>query len=245
MATESVNIATADNVSVKRWLAIFAAYLLVMALPAAYLLGQLGQPWQELFRNPGQFELPWQQLLKLMVFAIYLSVCSTFLPLPTGWIVAAIATREVALAPTMGATVMLVAAAGALGSMMANLNDYHLVTLMLRSRRIAAVRENPLVRVGAGWFAKAPFTLILIFNIIPIPVDVARMMAATTRYPLRLFAAANFIGRFIRYAVLASVAYALDITTMTAIAAMLGVAVLVAVTRLALSMVKRMIRRDD
>jgi len=223
----------------RRWLAVFAIWLLVLGLPAAWMLGHLGQPWQNLFTHPGAFQENYQQVLKLIIFAIYLSVCSTFVPLPTSWLVAAIATREVALAGSLVSTVFLVAAAGALGSMMANLNDYHLFTLMLRSRKVAAVRDTRLVRYGSGWFAQAPFTWVLLFNIVPIPVDVIRMLAAATRYPLKSFALANFLGRFVRYGLLAALAYAANISALAAAAIMLGVAALLAAGRGVLSLVRR------
>jgi len=198
--------ATADRLSVRRWLVVFAAYLAVLAVPAAILLVRLGVPWQRLFIDPGAFTDPTAQVLKLLIFAVYISLCTTFLPLPTGWLVAALATRTVALHPSLVVTTALVATVGAAASTMANVLDFHLFTWILRLRRVASVRRTRLYARAAAWFARRPFAILVIFNVIPIPVDVIRMLAATARYGLRPFAAANFIGRWIRYAVLAAVA---------------------------------------
>ncbi|NLF29485.1 MAG: hypothetical protein GX591_01205 [Planctomycetes bacterium] len=217
----------ADNVSLTRWWALFAAYLLVLAVAALWMLAGLGRPWQDLLASPGEFHSAGQQALKLLLFMLYLSLCTGFVPLPGSWMVAAIATQEVALAPNLPATVLLVATAGAAASTMGNLNDYHLYTLLLRTRRAERVRDTAAVRFASGWFARAPFTLLMMFGILPIPIDVARMLAAATRYPLGLFAGANFLGRFVRYMILAAVAYASRVGAADAAAVMVVAAALV------------------
>ncbi len=212
-----------DNIRVARWFGLFAIYMAALCIPAAIMLADLGRPWQELFNDPGMFTENWQQVLKVLIFTAYLSLCCTFLPMPTGPLVAAVATHDVALAPSLAGTVLLVATAGGIGSMMANLNDYHLFTLALRSRRIATVRQTRACRYGTKWFDKAPFVILMVFNIIPIPVDVVRMLAATRRYPRPAFAAASFLGRFVRYGLLAGVAFATDISKFWAAMIMLGI----------------------
>lgn len=168
---------------------------------------------------------------KLLLLGMYLTVCTTFLPLNTGWIVSAVAMREVAVAGSLAPTVLLVAFVGAAASTVANLNDYHLFTLLLRSRRIAKIRQTRLHQRAEAWFARSPFAILLIFNLLPIPVDVARMLAATHGYPRLPFAAANFLGRAVRYAVIAAVTYALGSLGWVATVALLGLAVLLALGR--------------
>ena len=70
-------------------------------------------------------------------------------------------------------------------------------------------------------------------RIIPIPVDVVRMLATTYRYGRAPFAAANFVGRFLRYAVIAAVTYALADGGKWAVAALLALAVVLALGKLA------------
>ena len=234
MTTTEPSLAAAlpADVSVRRWALCFGAYVAAVALPTAWLLDRAGASWGQLFTQPGRFTSGPDQALKLLVFALYLSLCSSFVPLPTGWMVAAIATREVALTGQLWSTALLVGLVGAAGSTMANLNDYHLFALLLRHRRLAALRDTRLGRRSLEWFARAPFTLLVASNILPVPVDVVRVLAVTGRYGRRRFAAANFIGRFIRYTVLAGLAYAAHVGAVTATLVMLGLTVALAAARL-------------
>jgi len=226
-------------VSLKRWWALFGVYLLMLILPALWMLGGLGRPWQDLLAAPGEFKATGEQVLKLLLFMLYLSLCTGFVPLPGSWLVVAIATQEVAVAPNLATTVVLVATAGALASTMGNVNDYHLYTLLLRNRRLGMIQDTRLVRLAATGFAKAPFTLLMVFGIVPVPVDVARMLAAATRYPLRLFAGANFLGRFIRYSLLAGAAYASGAGAADATMVMVAAAAVVAGGKVIASRVRR------
>lgn len=220
-----------DQLSVKRWLLVYAAWLGALVVPAGVLLSGLPGEWRALFLRPGDFTAPSEQVLKLLIFATYVSVSCTFLPLPTGWIVAALATRAVALSQNVWITTALVAGFGAAGSTMANLHDYHVFTWMLRHRRIGRVRTTKLHLRAARWFARQPFALLVAFNILPIPIDVVRMLSATCRYSLRPFVAANFVGRWIRYAVLAFVTFQLGPRGGMAVIALLAGAVVLGLTR--------------
>jgi membrane protein YqaA with SNARE-associated domain len=231
------------EVSVGRWFVLFALYLAAMALPVALLLDDAGGSWKQLFLEPGKHTAPLDQGLKLLIFALYLSLCCTFIPLPTSWMVAAIATRQVALTGELWSTVLLVGLVGAAASTMANLNDYHLFTLLLRHRRIAPVRDSRVGRRAIEWFNKAPFTLLVIFNIVPIPVDVARMVAATGRYPRLPFAAANFVGRFIRCVILAGVCFLAGVGTLKATLIMLGLATVLALGRVLPPAIRKILLR--
>lgn len=222
-----------DGLSLKRWLAVYIAWLAALAVPAAVLLGDLPAEWRALFLRPADFTAPAEQVLKLLIFAIYVSLACTFVPLPTGWIVAALATRSVALSESVWITTALVAGVGAAGSTLANLHDYHMFTWMLRHRRIARVRATRLHRRARRWFDRRPFSLLVAFNILPIPIDFVRMLAATCRYGLWPFAAANFIGRWVRYAVLAVVTFQLGRRGPVAVVALLAAAVALGLARLA------------
>ncbi len=208
-----------DNVSVRRWFAAYGLFLLAAGVPLVMLIGShdwatetwwrpglsIAQRWEGFLRV---FELA-PRAIKLLGFAIFISLCCTFFPLPANAVVAAIATKNVAVGPDIWTTTLLIAAVGGAASTIANLNDYHLFTWMLRHHHIAKVRHTKIYQGAARWFARGPFSIIVIFNILPIPIDVVRMLATTYRYPRRPFAAANFIGRFVRYAILAFVTYAL------------------------------------
>ena len=94
----------------------------------------------------------------------------TFLPLNTSWIVAALAMEKFSITGELWTTVLLVAVTGAIASTVANLNDYHTFTLLLRSKWIARVRHTRTYQVAARWFERAPFAITFIFNLLPIPV---------------------------------------------------------------------------
>ena len=222
-----------DRLSIKRWLAVYAGWLAALGVPAAWMLRRLGVGWKELFIRPGDFTSPADGALKLLIFVVYISLCCTFLPLPTSWLVSALATRDVALSESLLVTVLLVAGVGAAASTVANLHDYHMFTWMLRHKSIARVRSSRLYQRAAGWFDRRPFIILIIFNIIPIPVDVIRMLAASCRYGLGAFAAANFLGRWVRYAVIAAVTFLMGPSGWLISAALLAAAVVAGLGRLA------------
>jgi membrane protein YqaA with SNARE-associated domain len=226
----------ADEVSVLRWFIGYAAALVAALAGVALLLGEQGWQGEASLSGVAEAMRAMSPTAKLLVFAMYISVCTTFLPLPTGAVVAAMATREAAVAGSLASTTLLVATVGAGASTVANLNDYHLFTWLLRSRHVAKVRGTKVYDASAKWFARQPFFLLVVFNIIPIPVDVIRLLAITYRYPRGKFAAANLIGRFIRYGVIAAVTYWLSSwrkdAGWIAVLVLLGVAVALGLSRL-------------
>ena len=228
-----------DGVSVRRWFALYAALLAAAVTVLIVLIAREAPPasaWVSDFMRTLKRMPP---EVKLLGFGIYVSFCCTFLPLPTGWIVAVVATREAAIAARWSnnatgvviLTTLAVAAVGAVGSTIANLNDYHLFTWMLRHHRVSKVRNTAGVRRAMRWFARSPFFLLVVFNLIPIPIDVIRILATTNRYPRLHFAGANFLGRFMRYAVIAFVTYRWDLGWI-AVVSLLALAVALAVVRL-------------
>lgn len=238
-----------DGIRVRRWFAIVGVCFvggvgLLLWLGSGYdwqtdrWAGEgiaIGQRWETLldvFR-----EAP--ATVKLLGFGLYISLCNTFLPLPTGGVVSAVAMRDVSVAGGLWGTVLLVAGGGAAGSTIANLNDYHIFTLLLRHHRIGQVRETRLYDRATKWFHTAPFWILVIFNIIPIPVDVIRMLATTSRYPRSTFALANFLGRFVRYGLIAAVTYLLGEQGWVASVGLLALAVVLGVGKLLVGMVKR------
>lgn len=204
---------------------MYGLFLLALGLPLAVLISRQPWSWADWAERPGQLLAATSPAVKLLAFTIYISLCCTFLPLPTNWIVAAVAMRQTAVAPDVWLTTAVIATAGALASTVANLNDYHLFTWMLRSRRIGRVRRTRLYRASARWFARSPFFILVVFNILPIPVDVIRMLATTFRYPRLPFAGANFAGRFVRYGAIAWVTWSLDGGGKWVVLALLGLAV--------------------
>ena len=219
--------ATPDNIRLRRWFMVYGVYLLALAVPLGLLIAAEAMSLKEFVGNFRTMDAA----IKLLAFAIYMSVCSTFFPLPTGPIVAAIALAECAVGTNVWTTSLLVAGVGAAGSTAANLNDYHLFTWLLRSRRVQRVRETRIYHASARWFARAPFAILVVFNILPIPIDVIRVLATTYRYPRLPFAAANFVGRFIRYAIIAAVTYQLGERGWISVAVLTGIAIILLAER--------------
>jgi membrane protein YqaA with SNARE-associated domain len=251
-----------DSVSVKRWLLGYLAGLVIALSVLAWLMGRFDWRSDYWLAEGLSISQKWSRFLevfagasaaiKLLGFAIYISLCTTFLPLPTGGMVAALATRQASLAGGLDAPTIVIAAittgavalVGAAASTVANLNDYYLLTWMLRNRRVAGVRNTRTYQAAAQWFARSPKFLLVVFNIIPIPVDVVRILATTYRFPRIPFAAANFAGRFIRYAVIAFVTYWWNLGWI-AVVSLLAVAVVLGLSKLAAKLVSRFKTAND
>ena len=224
--------------------------MLAICVPLGLLIAAENWSWSQWVHQSAQTLSQTSEATKLLFFLAYMSICCTFLPLPTGWMVAALASHQAAIAQGLSsnelvvalATTFIVGAVGGLGSSMANLNDYHLFTWLLRSRRVAKVRNTRTYRAAARWFARSPFFLVVLFAFVPIPVDVIRMLAATYRYPRTAFAAANFIGRFVRYSVIAFVTYYWHLDWI-AVAVLFGLAIALGAGKAISAAVRRIHRR--
>lgn len=148
-------------------------------------------------------------LATVMVF--YLSMCCTFCPLPTAWIVMLAASNDVSLIADQRLRLAVVAGFGALGTAVANLAEYYVWTFVFRLGWAGRVRETRFYLWAARWFAVAPFGLLATVSLIPVPVDVIRWLAALCRYPRGRFFAAYYVGRWARYAMLGAVTIWLDL----------------------------------
>jgi len=135
-------------------------------------------------------------------FFAYMSGACTFLPLPTTWIIlwAASPTDGLGLPP------ILVATLGAVGTGVANMHDYYLVTFLNRFRPAKRIRSGRLYRRMAGWFNRAPFVTLAAASLLPIPVDFVRLLAISEGYSRWKFALGSVVGRWPRYLLLALLA---------------------------------------
>ena len=187
-----------DGLNLRLWFVGFVAWLGMLAV-----LARLGLTGYE--SGSGLGTAIW--LLSLYLF--YLSLCCTFFPAPTMWIVMMLASNyvagEVGVEAYPVSRMLLVASVGAWGTAMANLNEYHIFTFLLRHGRVANVRKTRLYEVAARWFGVRPFWTIVLFSFIPIPVDIIRWLAITYRYGRFPFFVAYYLGRWVRYAGLAAV----------------------------------------
>lgn len=221
-----------DRVTIRHWFAAYGVYLLATAIPLWMLLSS--QPWQWTWRPEviGSQLAHMSAWTKILMFAIYISLCCTFIPLPTSPIVSAVALQSASITGELWSTTLIVATVGALASTIANLNDYHLFTWMLRSKKVAGLKQTKLYQRLAGWFGRSPFFLLTVFSFIPIPIDVIRLLAITYRYPRLPFAAANFIGRFLRYGIIAYITFVLGDKGWLVMGILFGLAVLLGLAKL-------------
>jgi membrane protein YqaA with SNARE-associated domain len=237
-AAEAVLPAGQDGLRVRRWFAFFVGLFLATGFCLAAMLWRDPLEWSSwaAFQESVRGALP---ATKLLIFAMYLSLACTFLPLHTGWLVSALAMQGLAVTSNAWSTILIVSAVGAAASTLANLNDYHIFTLMMRSRKIARIRHTRIYKIAVRWFNKSPFALLLVFNLLPIPIDVARILAATHRYPRLAFAVANYIGRFGRYAVIAGVTWQLGRQGWIATVSLLAVAIVMVLGRLVSGLLRK------
>lgn len=156
-----------------RWFVFFAA-----------LLAALGCLWLFLPQSSPFRPYTW--------FLGYMSVACTFLPLPTAWLICT-------LAGPMGLSPFLVATVGTVGTCIANMNDYYIVTFLYRYRPVRRIRLTRLYKRMVGWYERAPFVALASASFLPIPVDVVRLLAVSEGYSRWRFIAASFIGRWPRY----------------------------------------------
>lgn len=210
-----------EPINLRAWFVLFITWMTGLAVAALWGLDADG----------GQSHLRLAVWL-LSTYAFYLSLCCAFIPLPTTWIV--LLTASDWIAAQLGVTghrperVIIVATVGAFATGMANLNEYHLITFLLKYRGIARVRETRLYQKASRWFETDPFKVLVAVSLIPIPVDVVRWLAITDRYPRERYYIAYFIGRWIRYAGLALAAISLSLKPwhILAIQCLLGLAAL-------------------
>ncbi len=178
------------NVSLARWF-----------VPYGAALAALGGVW-----------LAWgdaHPAARLAGFLAYMSVCCTFLPLPTTimvlWAAAPAAKGGLGLPPLALATL------GAAGTGVANMHDYHLLTALYRLRTVKRVRMTRLYRRMAAWFHRSPFATLAAFSFLPIPIDFVRLLAISEGYPRWRFALGSVVGRWPRYVLLAYLAEGFDL----------------------------------
>ena len=220
------------SINLLRWFGVF----LLMVTVTVGILGIKLQDTPLQWGSWGEFKESVRvasPTIKLLIFGLYLAFSCTFIPLNTSWLVAAVAMQSTAVTGECWSTVALVAATGALASTVANLNDYHIFTLLLRNSRIARIRHTRGYMAAERWFARSPFAILLFFNITPIPVDFSRVLAATHKYSRRLFAISNFLGRLIRYAIIALITFQLGKQGWIAVVVLLGTAIIIPLVKYA------------
>ena len=172
----------------------------------------------------------------LVGFVAYMSLACSFCPLPTAWIVLW-AVKEFPHP-------VIVAAIGALGTTIANMNDYYLLTFFFKYDALAKVRKKKYYHRAVAWFDKYPFLILTAAAFLPIPIDFVRLLAISRRYNRALFALASFLGRFPRYLVFTFVGYSLNLGN-SAILAVLFVTVAIGISRVIYRPIRKLFQRKS
>jgi membrane protein YqaA with SNARE-associated domain len=148
-------------------------------------------------------------LPQLAVLLAYVSLACTFCPWPTAWVVmlwsAPVAGGGFGIAPLVVATVATV------GTCIANMHDYYIVTFLYRFRPVRKIRRTRWYDRAARWFDRAPFATLTAASFLPIPIDVVRLLAISQGYSRTKFVIASGIGRWPRYLALAVFAEKFDL----------------------------------
>lgn len=209
-----------DGINLRKWFIFYALYLMVLAGMALISFGYYEA-------DEGQVA---QKIWLLALYLFYMSLCCTFFPAPTAWLVLLMASPVIELVNgdflmrylavsaqdvswvAVTVTIIAVGAIGAMGTSMANLNEYHIFTFFLRFGKVGRIRQTRLYEIARRWFAVSPFGLMVLFNFIPVPVDMVRWLAISHRYGRGRYCGAIFTGRFLRYAMLAGAATSLKLS---------------------------------
>ena len=140
--------------------------------------------------------LPYQRGLDLLRFFVYMTAGTTFIPLPTPtWV----------MLYGMRFDPILIAFVGSVGTAMACLPDYPLISYALRHEKIAALKTTKTYQFSVRFFNKAPFISLVIAAFTPIPWEPLRFLAAATKYNRFRYILSVFLGRAPRYFLLAKV----------------------------------------
>jgi membrane protein YqaA with SNARE-associated domain len=192
-----------DRLNMRAWFALFCSFLAAIAL-----LSQWG------FQHYSLNCADWARTLWLLgLYIFYFAIACTYVPLPTAWFVLFLAspTDGLIILPA-GWRILAVAGLGAFGSAVSHLNEYHVIAYLLRLGKIGKLRQTKAYLWAHRHFQVWPFMIQVIFNIVPIPADPSRWLASMAGFPIPKFFLAQWLGRFIRYGILAVASVYLSLT---------------------------------
>lgn len=128
-------------------------------------------------------------------FFAYMSLASNTIPLPATPVVLYMG-REYPW--------VVVALAGGAATTLANLLDYEIFSSVFKTKLLRKIKESEYSQASIRAFEKVAFPALVAANVVLFSWDLVRLVAIAGRYPRIKYAAASFIGRAARYAVLAA-----------------------------------------
>ncbi len=192
-----------DKLNMRLWFVLYVLYMVVVTVVTQYAFVRYSDTYQPSAKT----------IWYLGLYMLYLSLACTYIPLNTGILVLLLASPDgglTAISPFW--RVMAVAGLGALATAISHLNEYHLITYLLRLGRAYKIKQTRIYLWAERHFSRWPFVLLVIFNVLPLPADPIRWLAIISQYSLTKYFLAQWVGRFIRYAILATVAKSLKLT---------------------------------
>lgn len=183
-----------DIASGKIYIFLFAFYLSAVAVRLLFLEGPTFISILKDITKPGFTVAPTDSIL--FGYFLYMCVACQFIPLPT--------LPPIAFAAKLYHPV-LIAAVGALGTCIANLNDYAILGWMFRHHRVRKIRDVNTYRKLLDFFDRYAFLTLAAAAFLPIPIDVIRLLAISRAYSYPKYILAAFVGRFPRYLIIAYV----------------------------------------
>jgi membrane protein YqaA with SNARE-associated domain len=129
-------------------------------------------------------------------FFAYMSLASNTLPLPATPVVIYMGREYPWLA---------VALVGAAATSLANLIDYEIFTSVFKTKLLRKIKDSEHSQASIRAFQKVAFLALVGANVVVFSWDLVRLVAIAAKYSRVKYAAATFIGRTARYAVLAAV----------------------------------------
>ncbi|MCX6356492.1 MAG: hypothetical protein NT045_01210 [Candidatus Aureabacteria bacterium] len=192
------------NISSVRWFVGFGIYVLALSLLLIWA------------RETGRGSLG-----NLFSFMIFVSFACQFCPLPIIPVFLAIARDH---------NPFLIALLGSLATCVANLHDYYILNSLMRWERLGRAKASPWYARAVYWFEWSPFWALAVANLLPLPIDVVRLLAISTGYSRIPFTLATLVGRYPRYLILALLGYSLQLSN-TWILTILGATLLIALLK--------------
>ena len=127
--------------------------------------------------------------------------------------------------------VWITAAIATAGTIVASAVDHRVFVPVLDRVSSSRTMTSGIIGKMRGWFGKAPFAIIALSGMTPLPSWPFKAMAFAGGYPLGRYLAAVAVGRFPRYALLAWLGVVVNIPTWV-LASVFAVLILVPLVRL-------------
>jgi|GEM_PF-2292962 len=179
---------TIPEIPIKRVLIFLISFYLVVFTLRFFMEGP---SFLSMLRNLGKQGAQSSHSLTILYgYFVYMCLACQFFPIPT---LPPIAFAAKVFHPA------IVAAVGALGTCIANLNDYTILGWLFRHQKVKKIRDINTYRKLLNFFDRYAFLTLAAASFLPISVDVVRMLAISRAYSLPKYVAATFVGRFPRY----------------------------------------------